>query len=161
MDRRDCCCSVVKSWPLDPMDCSTPGFTISQSLLRFMSIESVMLSNYLILCCPLLFCLQSFLYMYLHQWVGSWGQVPKVLELQLQHQSFQWLFRVGFLYDWLVWSHCCPGDSEESSPTPSSKASILWHLAFFLVQLSHPYVSTVKTVALTYGLCGRSDVSAF
>ena len=104
---------------------------------------------------------QSFLYMYLHQWVGSWGQVPKVLELQLQHQSFQWLFRVGFLYDWLVWSHCCPGDSEESSPTPSSKASILWHLAFFLVQLSHPYVSTIKTVALTYGLCGQSDVSAF
>ena len=53
------CCSVTKSCPTlcDPMDCTTPGFqsfTVSQSLLRFMSIESVMLSNHLILCLPLL-----------------------------------------------------------------------------------------------------------
>ena len=42
-------------------------------------------------------------------------QVAKVLELQLQHQSFQWIFRVDFLQDWLVWS-CSPRDSQESSP---------------------------------------------
>ena len=36
--------------------------------------------------------------------------------LQLQHQSFQWIFRVDFLWDWLVWSPCCPRDSQESSP---------------------------------------------
>ena len=53
-----CCCSVAKSCPTlcDPMDSSMPGFllfTISQSLLKFMSIESVMPSNHLILCCPL------------------------------------------------------------------------------------------------------------
>ena len=42
----------------------------------------------------------------------------KVLELQLQHQSFQWIFRVNFLSDWLVGSPCSPRDSQESSPTP-------------------------------------------
>ena len=53
------CCSVAKSCPAlcDPMDCSTPGFlsfTISQTLLKLMSIESVMPPNHLVLCCPLL-----------------------------------------------------------------------------------------------------------
>ena len=43
-------------------------------------------------------------------------QVDKVLELQFQHQSFQWIFRIYFLYDWLVWSPYCPRDSQESSP---------------------------------------------
>ena len=38
-------------------------------------------------------------------------------QLQLQHQSFQWIFRTDFLYDWLVWSACSPRDSQESSPT--------------------------------------------
>ena len=50
-----CCCSVTKSFLTlwNPMDCSTPGFTISQSLLKLMSIELVMLSNHLIFCHPL------------------------------------------------------------------------------------------------------------
>ena len=51
-----CCCSVAKSCLTlcDPMDCSIPGFPVSQSLLKFMSIKSVMPSNHLILSCPLL-----------------------------------------------------------------------------------------------------------
>ena len=64
------------------------------------------------------FCLQSF---------PSSGSFPmswllyhmaKVLELQLQHQFFQWIFRVDFLYDWLLCSPCHPRDSLESSPAP-------------------------------------------
>ena len=47
----------------------------------------------------------------LFKWVSSSHQVAKVLELHLQHQSFQWIFRVDFLQDWLVWSPCCPRDS--------------------------------------------------
>ena len=43
----------------------------------------------------------------------------------------------------------------------SLKASILWHSAFFIVQLSHPYTTTGKTIALTMDLCGQSNVSAF
>ena len=54
----------------------------------------------------------------LFQWVGSSNQVARVLELQLQHQSFQWIFRIGFLSDWLIWSPCSPRDSQESSPAP-------------------------------------------
>ena len=56
------------------------------------------------------------------QWVGSLHQVAKVLEFQLQHQSFQWIFRSDFLQDWLVWSPCSPKDSQESSPTPQFKS---------------------------------------
>ena len=54
----------------------------------------------------------------LFQWVSSSHQVAKVLEFQLQHQSFQWVFTTGFLLDWLIGSSCCPRDSQESSPTP-------------------------------------------
>ena len=42
--------------------------------------------------------------------------MAKVLEFQLQYQSFQWIFRVDFLSDWLVWTPCCPRASQESSP---------------------------------------------
>ena len=58
----------------------------------------------------------------LFQWVSSSHQVAKVLELQLQHQSFQWIFRTDFLQDWLVWSPCSPRDYQESSPTPHFKS---------------------------------------
>ena len=49
------------------------------------------------------------------QFFTSGGQS---MEFQLQHQSFQWIFWVDFLKDWLVWSPCSPRDSQESSPTP-------------------------------------------
>ena len=90
----------------------------SQSLLKLMSIESVMPSNHLILCHPLL--LPPSIFPRIR--VFSNGSVlhirwPK-LEFQLQHQSFQWIFRVDVLYDWLLWSPCFPRDSQESSPAP-------------------------------------------
>ena len=49
--------------------------------------------------------------------VGSSHQVAKVLQLQLQYLAFQWIFRVHFLSDWLVWSPCCARDCQESSTT--------------------------------------------
>ena len=55
------------------------------------------------------------------QWVRSLHQVAKVLEFQLQHQSFQWIFRTDFLYNWLVWFPCSPRESQELSPTPQFK----------------------------------------
>ena len=86
----------------------------------------------------------------------------KVLEFQLQHQSFQWIFRTDFFYDGLVGSPCSPRGSQESSPTPqfkninskkkkkkNPKTSILQFSAFFIVQLSHPNTTTGKTIALT------------
>ena len=60
--------------------------------------------------------------------------------------EYSWWFSFRI---WLVWSPCSPRDSQESSPTPQLKASILQHSAFFMVQLSHPYMTTGKTIALT------------
>ena len=75
--------------------------------------------------------------------------MTKVLEFQLQRQSVQWAFKNDFIKDGQLGSLCCPRDSQESSPTHSSKASIFWRSAFFIVQLSYPYMTTGKTIALT------------
>ena len=58
----------------------------------------------------------------LFKWVSSSHQVAKVLEFQLQHQSFQWIFKTDFLEDWLVWSLSSPRDSQESSPSSQFKS---------------------------------------
>ena len=58
----------------------------------------------------------------LFQWLSSSHRVAKVLELQLQHPSFQGIFRVDFLKHWLVWSLCCPSELQESFPRPQFKS---------------------------------------
>ena len=68
--------------------------TNSETLLKLMSIESVMPPNHFILCHPLLINLSQ--HQSLFQWVSSSHQVAQVLEFQLQHQSFQWIFRTDF-----------------------------------------------------------------
>ena len=74
------------------------SFTIFRSLLKLMFIESVMPCNHLFLCRPLFLLPSIFLSIRVFfQWVSSSHQVAIVLELQLQHQSFQWVFRVDFL----------------------------------------------------------------
>ena len=134
----------------DPMDCSTTGFpffTIFQSLLKLMSVESVMPPNHFILCHPLLINLSQ--HQSLFQWVSSSHQVAKVLELQLQHQSFQWIVRlIPFRNDWFDLL-TVQGTLKSLLKHHSSKASILQCSAFFMVQLSHPYMTTGKTIALT------------
>ena len=82
---------------------------------------------------PFSSCLNLFQHQGLFQWVSSSHQVAKVLEIQLQHQTFQWIFRTDFLQNWLVGSPFSSRDSQEISPIPSSKVSILWHSAFFTV----------------------------
>ena len=54
-----------------------------------------------------------------------------------------------FLYNWMVWSSCSLGTHKSLLQHHSSKASVLWHSALFMVQLSHPYMTTGKTIALT------------
>ena len=83
------------------------------------------------------------------QWVSSSHQVTKVLEFQLQHQPFQWIFRTDFLYHGLVGSVSVQGTFKSHQQHHSSKASILQGSAFFIVQLPHPYITTGKTIALT------------
>ena len=82
----------------------------------------------------------------LFQCVNSSHDVAKVLEFQLQHQSFQWTPRTY----WTGWiSLQSWGTLKTLLQHHSAKASILWHSAFFRVQLSHPYMTTGKTIALT------------
>ena len=95
------------------------SFTISRSLLKLMSLELVMPPNHLIPSPPTFNLSQ---HQSLFQWVDSLHQVAKVLEHQLQHESFPWIFRINFLQDWLVWSPCCLRDSQESSSVPYFKS---------------------------------------
>ena len=92
-------CSVVSNsaTPWTAAHQASLSITDSQSLLKFMSIQSVMPSNNLILSSssPPTFNLCQ--HQGLFQWVSSSHQVAKVLAFQLQHQSFQWIFRNDFL----------------------------------------------------------------
>ena len=72
----------------------------------------------------------------------------KVVEFQLQHQSFQRIFRVSFSIDWLDLLEV-QGTVRSLLLHHSSKASVLWCSAFFMIQLSHQYTTTGKTIALT------------
>ena len=83
----------------------------------------------------------------LFQWVSSSHQVAKVLEFQLQHQSFQWIFRTDFLQDRVVGSHCCPRESQESYPTPQFK-SINSSALSFLYPPALICITTGKAIAV-------------
>ena len=74
--------------------------------------------------------------------------MAKVLKFQLQHQSLKELPLISFRMDWLELL-AVQGTLKSLLQHHSSKASILWHSAFFTVQLSHPYVTIGKTIALT------------
>ena len=85
----------------------------------------------------------------LFQWVCSSQQVDKILEPQLQHQSFQCLFRlISFLIDWFDLL-AVQGTLKSLLQHHSSKALIFQCSAFIIVQLSHPHMTTGKTIALT------------
>ena len=104
----------------DPMDCSTPGFSVHHQLPELTQTHVHQVSGWWhptisssVL--PFSSWLQSFAALGsfpMSQFLASGGQI---LEIQLQHQSFQWIFR-------FVWSPCSPRDSQESSPTPQSKS---------------------------------------
>ena len=107
------------------------SITNSRNLLKLMSIELVMPSNHIILCHPLLLLPSTFpsIRVFSNESVLCirW---PKYWEFQLQHHSYQWVFRTDFLRDWLVWSPCSPRDSHESSPTPQFKSINSLELSF-------------------------------
>ena len=82
------------------------------------------------------------------QWVNSSHEVAKVLEFQLQHPSNEHPGLISFRMDWLNLL-VVQGTLKSLLQHHSSKASILQHSVFFTVQLSHPYTTTGKTIALT------------
>ena len=122
--------SVAQLYPTlwDPMDYSMPGLPAHHQLPVFTQThvhwvgDAFQPSHPLSSPSPLAFNLpqhQTFL-----QWVSSSHQVAEVLEFQLQHQAFQWIFKTDFLYDGLVWSPWSPRDSQASSLTPQFKLMI-------------------------------------
>ena len=110
----------------DPLDCSVPGLLVHHQLLEFTQThvhwvhDAIQLSYPLSSPSPPAFNLSQ--HQGLFKWVSSSHQVARVLEFQLQHQSFQWTPRTDLLYDGLVGSPCSPKDSQESSPTPQFKS---------------------------------------
>ena len=154
------------------MDCSTTGFpvfTTSWSLFKLMSIELVMISNHLILCCPLLllpsifpsirgFSSESVLHI---RWSKYWSFSFSI------SPSSEYSGLISFRID----SPCCPRDSPASSPAPQFESIILQHSAFFMVQLTsiHNYWKTIaltlqtfvgKVMSLLFNMMSRS-VTAF
>ena len=145
------CHSVVSNslWPHGLQHARLP-FTNSQSLLKLMSIESVIPSNHLVLCCPLLLLPSIFLSIRVFSnesvlcirwpkyWSFSFSISPSNKYSGLISLKIDWfdLLAVQGTFKSLLQHH-------------HSKASILWHSAFLMVQLSHPYMTTGKTIALT------------
>ena len=125
----------------DPMDYSMPGFPIHHQLLELAQTHIHQVGDVIQLSHPLLspspvFNLSQ--HQGLFQWVSSSYQVAKVLELQ--HQSFQWLFSTDVLrIDWL--DLALQWTLKSLLQNHSSKASLLWRSAFFMVQLSHLHMT--------------------
>ena len=128
------------------------SFTTSWNLLKLMSIELVMPSNHLILCCPLLLLPSTFPSIRVFsnesalciRWPKYWSFSFNISPSN-EHPG-----QISFRMDWLDLL-AVHGTLKSLLQHHSSKASTLWHLAFFMVQLSHPYMTTGKTIALTIG----------
>ena len=147
--------SVAQSWLAlcYLMDCSTPGFPVHHQLPEFTQTHVHWVSDAFQLFHPLsspsppAFNLSQ--NQGLFQWVSSSYQVAKVLEVQLQlSPSNEHSGLISFRMDWLDLL-AVQGTLKSLLQHHSSKASILWCSAFFVVQLSHPYMTTEKNVALT------------
>ena len=121
--------------------------TNSQSLLKLIPIESVMPSNHLILCHPLLLLPSIFASMrvFSSEWVICirW---PKYWSFSIS-SSNEYSGLISFRMDWL--DLLAVQGTLKSLQHHNSKASVLWHSAFFMVQFSHPYMTTGKNIALT------------
>ena len=135
--------------PWTPTQQTSLSFTISWSLLKLISIELMMSSNHLILCHPLLFLPSIFPRIRVFSNESALHQVAKISEFQLQQcLSSEHPGLISFRMDWLDLLEV-QGSLKSLLQHHSSKASILLCSAFFVVQLSHPYMTTGKTIALT------------
>ena len=142
-----CCCSVISSVQFfaDPTDFITPCCSVL-SLLKFMSIESVIVSNHLILCCPLLLLPSVFPSIRLFssesalriRWPKYWNFSFSI------SPSDEYSGLISLRIDWFNLL-AIQGTLKSLLQHRSSKASSLWCSAFFVVQLSHPYMTTGKT----------------
>ena len=147
---------VTQSCPTlcDLMDCSTPGFSVHHQLPQLAQTHVHLASDTIQPSHPLLFpsppAFNLSWHQSLFQWVSSSHQVAKILEFQLQHQSFQRTPRADLLQNGLVGSPCSPRDSQESSLTTQFKSINSSALSF----LYNPILTSIhdywkRTIALT------------
>ena len=138
------------------------SITNSRSLLKLISMESVMPSNYLTLCCPLLllpsilpsirvFSNESAFHI---KWPKYWSFSFNI------SPSNEYPELISFRMDWLDLL-AAQGTLKSLLQHHSSKASTVWCSAFFMVQLLHPYMSTGKTIALTVQTFASKVIFAF
>ena len=157
--------SVAQSCPTlcNPLNRSTPGLPVHHqpwSSLKLTSIESVMPSSHLILCCPplLMPSIPPSIRFFSSESV-LWIRWPKYWSFNIS-PSNEYPGLISFRIDWLDLL-AVQGILKSLLQHHSSKASILWHSAFFTVQLSHPYMNTGKTIALTRWTFVGKVISAF
>ena len=137
----------------NPMDCSTPGFPVHHQRLEFTQThvhwvrDAIQPSHPLLSPSPPAFSLSQ--HQGLFQWVSSSHQWPKYWSFSFSIiPSSEHPGLISFRMDWLDLL-AVQGTLKSLLQHHSSKASILQHSAFFIVQLSHPYMTTGKTKALT------------
>ena len=112
-------CSIL----CNPMDCSMPGFPVHHQLLELGQTHVHRVGDAIQPSYPLLSPSPPAFNLSQHQRLFQWVDFMQVAKgKELQQQSFQWIFRVDFLWDLLVWSPCSPRDSQESPPTPQFKS---------------------------------------
>ena len=123
--------------------------TNSQSLLKLMSVELEMTTNHFTLCRLLLLLPSIISSIRVFSEKSLWIRWPKYWSFIFNVSTFnEYSGLISYRMEWF-WSPCSPRNSQESSQHHSSRASILWSSAFFRVQLSYPYLTTGKTIALT------------
>ena len=140
--------SVAQSCPTlcNPINCSMPGLPVNHQLLEFTQTHVHWVGDAIQPSRPLSSPYSPAFNLSQHQglfkWVSSSHEVAKILEFQLQHQSFQWTpGLISLRMDWLDLL-AVQGTLKSLLQHHSSKAPILQHSAFFTVQLSHPYMTT-------------------
>ena len=136
------------------------SFTISLSLLKLMSIESVMPSNHLILCHPLLLLSSIFPSIWVFSSELLFTSSGQSIGASALFPASEYSGLISF---WIGWFDLLAVQWTLKSllQHPNLKASVLWHSAFFMVQLSHLHLTTGETIALTIWTLSESDVYAF
>ena len=143
-----------------PHGCSTLSFPVSQSLLKLMSIEPIMASNHLILCCCFLLMPSIFPSIRVFssgfdlciRWPKDWS-----FSFSTGHSN-EYSGLISFRIDWLDFL-VVKVNLKSPLQHHSLKVSILWHSAFFMVQLSHPYITTGKIIAWIIGTFVTKEMS--
>ena len=139
-----CCCLVSRPCLAlcYPVDWSTPVSSILHCLLKFAKAhvhwvsDAIQPSHLPLPTSPTAFCLSQ--HQGLFQWIGSSHHAAKFFGASASASVLPWIFKVDFLYDWLIWSLCCPRDFQESSPTP---------------QLQHQFFSTRPSLWSNSHIC--------